>query len=151
MQHLHDDLLRYQPLVVGHFMQFDYHMLGLGFYRAGLDNPLENLPTFCTMLGTSHFIRLWRHRHMRLSELYLRLFQAPLQNEHDALADASATAQCFFELWRKGDIDEEAVRQQQLPEKDAIRKSKDSKTKILYLMGTLLGIFLIYIILSLVL
>ena len=151
MQHLHDDLLRFQPLVVGHFMQLDYHMLGLGFYRAGLDNPLEHLPTFCTMLGTAHFIRLSRHRHMRLSELYLRLFQTPLQNEHDALTDASATAQCFFELWRKGDVDEEAIRQQQLPVHEAGRKNKAHKTKTLYLAGTLLGIFLIYMLLSLVL
>ena len=151
MQHLHDDLLRYQPLVVGHFMQFDYHMLALGFYRAGLDNPLENLPTFCTMLGTAHFIRLSRHRHMRLSELYLRLFQTPLQNEHDALADASATARCFFELWRKGDIDEVAIRQQASPLEAVARTSNNFKTKKLYLMGSLLGISLIYYLLSLLL
>ena len=41
MQRLYDDLLQFKTLVVGNFMHLDYHMLGLGFYRAGLDNPLE--------------------------------------------------------------------------------------------------------------
>ena len=152
MQHLHDDLLQFKPLVVGHFMQLDFHMLGLGFYRAGLDNPLEELPTFCTMLATSHFIRESRQRHMRLGELYMRLFQEPLQNEHDASVDANATARCFFELWRKGDINEQTIALQQdpIPEKALRRKPRNRQSKLLYMVGGLLGILLIYLLLSLV-
>ncbi|MHC2991349.1 hypothetical protein OB13_07040 [Pontibacter sp. HJ8] len=145
MQLLHADLIRYQPLVVGHFMQLDYHMLGLSFYRSGLDNPLTKLPNFCTMRATSHFIRESRHRNLRLGELYLRLFRTPLQNEHNALSDASATALCFFELWRKGDIDEKTVRQLQVSAGEAATTKGNWKSKTTYLLGTLLAFFLIFL------
>ncbi|WP_299708573.1 3'-5' exonuclease [uncultured Pontibacter sp.] len=147
MQQLQKDLLKFKPLVVGHFMQLDYHMLGLGFYRAGLDNPLEQLPTFCTMQATGHFIREARHRHMRLGELYMRLFGEPLQQEHDALIDAHATARCFFELWRAGDIDERTIQLQQspIPEKALRKKPRSHRRKLLYVISALLIILLLYL------
>ena len=112
MQRLHRDLLHYQPLVVAHFMQLDYHMMGVGFYRAGLKNPLEQLPTFCTMRATGLLLRSARQGFLRLGELYERLFHEPLPRQHDALADARATARCFFELRRQGAITDETVAEQ---------------------------------------
>ncbi|GAC1369665.1 MAG: hypothetical protein NVS3B25_04180 [Hymenobacter sp.] len=112
MQRLHRDLLHYQPLVVAHFMQLDFHMIGVGFFRAGLKNPLELLPTFCTMRATGPLVRHSSQRYLRLGELYQRLFDEPLQHEHDALADARAAARCFFELRRQGTITEDTIAQQ---------------------------------------
>ncbi|AHM60073.1 exonuclease RNase T and DNA polymerase III [Flammeovirgaceae bacterium 311] len=112
MQQLHKDLLHYQPLIVGHFMQLDYHMMGLGFYRAGLSNPLTSLPTFCTMQLTHNFYRESGYKYMRLEQLYLKLFGTKLEQQHDALVDATATARCFFELWRRGEITESVVARQ---------------------------------------
>lgn len=109
MQLLHDDLLRYHPLVVGHFMELDFHMIGAGFYRVGLPNPLGELPTFCTMTTTARFVRHTRQRYLPLGELYQRLFGRPLRRQHNAAVDAEATADCFFELWRHGDIDDAAL------------------------------------------
>ncbi|MCB2379888.1 3'-5' exonuclease [Hymenobacter sp. BT635] len=106
---LYQDLLRYEPLVVAHFMKLDFHMLGVGFYRAGLENPLDVLPTFCTMLTTSRFVRPGQQGYLRLGELYERLFHEPLERQHDARVDAYATARCFFELWRKGDITDQTI------------------------------------------
>ncbi|PVY40780.1 3'-5' exonuclease [Pontibacter virosus] len=145
---LQQDLTHFQPLVVGHFMQLDYKMLGLGFYRAGLDNPLEQLPTFCTMLASKHFVREARHRHLRLGELYMRLFGEPLQHEHNALIDAQATARCFFELWHKGDIDEHSIRLQQEPPPPLPlrRRPRSYRRKLLYLAGFLLVFCLLYLI-----
>ncbi len=153
LQRLQQDLLQYKPLVVGHFMQLDFHMLGLGFYRAGLDNPLEQLPTFCTMQATGHFVREARHRHLRLNELYLRLFGEPLQNEHDAATDAQATARVFFELWRKGDIDEESIRLQQEPSpaQPLRRKPRRQLHRLFYFISFLLGVLLLYLTLALLL
>lgn len=150
LEKLQRDLLHFKPLVVGYFMQLDFKMLSLGFYRAGLDNPLEELPTFCTMLATSHFVREARHRHIRLGELYLRLFGQPLQNEHDALTDASATARCYFELWRNGDIDETTVQLQQEPKQPMPLRQKPRRhgRKALYLIVPFLIIFLLYLIFS---
>ena len=112
MQRLHRDLLQYHPLVVAHFMQLDYHMVGVGFYRAGLQNPLEHLPTFCTMRATGQLVRHSNQGFLRLSELHQRLFDEPQPRQHDAMADAYATARCFFELQRQGAITAETVAQQ---------------------------------------
>ena len=112
MQRLHDDLLRYRPLVVGHFVQLDYHMVGVSFHRADLPNALLGLPTFCTMRLSGTFFQSWQHQYLRLTELYQRLFGQPMARQHDALADAQATAECYFELARKGDITPEALAEQ---------------------------------------
>ncbi|MBD2770424.1 3'-5' exonuclease [Hymenobacter sp. BT664] len=112
MQRLQRDLLAYQPLVVAHFMQLDFHMMGVSFHRAGLANPLEQLPTFCTMRATGPLVRYPTQSFLRLGELYQRLFHEPLQREHDALADARATARCYFELRRQGTITDETVARQ---------------------------------------
>ena len=109
MQRLYRDLLQYQPLVVAHFMRLDFHMVGVGFHRAGLPNPLLQLPTFCTMRATGPLVRHSTQGFLRLGELHERLFGEPMRREHDALADARATARCFFELRRQGTITDETV------------------------------------------
>jgi len=112
MQRLHRDLRHYQPLLVAHFMQLDFHMIGVGFYRAGLRNLLDQLPTFCTMRATGQLLRYPNQGFLRLGELYQRLFHEPLPREHDALADAYATARCFFQMQKQGVITAETVASQ---------------------------------------
>ncbi len=115
LQRLHRDLMQYRPLVVAHFMQLDYHMLGVGFHRAGLTNPLLGLPLFCTMRATGPLLRHSSQGFLRLGELYQRLFQEPQPREHDALADARAAARCYFEMRRQGLITDETMRRQGPP------------------------------------
>ncbi|MET4076215.1 exonuclease domain-containing protein [Hymenobacter sp. UYCo722] len=115
MQCLHRDLTHYQPLVVAHFMQLDFHMVGVGFHRAGLTNPLLGLPLFCTMRATGPLLRHSAQGFLRLPELYQRLFKEPQPRAHDALADAYAAARCFFEMQRQGIITDETMRQQGPP------------------------------------
>lgn len=110
---LQHDLIKYTPLVVGHFLMLDYHMLGVGFYRAGIQNPVPDLPVFCTMELTATFFSDSHKKHLKLSELYERLFKKPLLQAHNALSDAQATAECFFELRKKGDITEGIITSQQ--------------------------------------
>ncbi|WP_245328288.1 3'-5' exonuclease [Hymenobacter aquaticus] len=147
LRRLYQDLLRYEPLVVAHFMQLDFHMLGVGFYRAGLDNPLEALPTFCTMLTTSRFVQAGPQRFLRLGELYERLFREPLRRQHDALVDAQATARCFFELWRNGDITEQTLTAQtpprRPPEKPGPPAARILAALILLLLVLLAAYFLL--------
>ncbi|OUJ72712.1 3'-5' exonuclease [Hymenobacter crusticola] len=124
MQRLHDDLAQYQPLVVAHFMELDLHMIGAGFYRAHLDNPLQSLPTFCTMKLTEGFVRPAQQRYLSLGDLYKRLFHEPLLHQHDAWVDAQAAARCFFELIRSGDINEQTIARQQLPQEIAVQRRR---------------------------
>lgn len=109
MEALASDLAKYNPLVLGHFMELDYHLLNADFYRAGIKSPLLHLPIFCTMLATTHFVRNPKCRYLRLAELYNMLFNRKLENEHNALVDAKATAECFFALLKRGDIKEEEL------------------------------------------
>ncbi len=113
MQQLKQDLEKYNPLIVSHFLQLDYHMMRLGFHRAGLPNVLTGKVGFCTMLITENFLRITEQRYLRLDQLYAYLFSEPMNSQHDALADALATAKCFFELSRKGDITNRSVKKQQ--------------------------------------
>ena len=106
------DLNEYQPLVVAHYMQLDYHMIGVCFHRAGIHNPLPSLPLFCTMKASTNFPLKQRQRFLRLGEMYERLFGAPLEHQHNAMVDATATAKCFFELVKRGDIDEGVIERQ---------------------------------------
>ena len=111
MQLLHDDLMNYQPLVVGHFMELDYHVLAADFHRTGISNPIEDLglKAFCTMLSTSKFVKNPQRKFMKLGELYDTLFNAKIIKPHNAIYDAKATADCFFELLKRGDLTEQEV------------------------------------------
>lgn len=117
---LQQDLLDYRPLIVGHFLQLDSQMIGVGFHRAGLENPAEKLPGFCTMELSGSFIRYKPSRYLKLGELYERVFNKPLTNQHNALSDAKATAACFFELKKKGDINESVIESQQTQKKKSL-------------------------------
>ena len=113
MQLLADDLMAFQPLVVGHFMEFDYHVVSADFYRSGIENPLNYLPRFCTMLASSFYVRDPSLSHLRLGELYVMLFDTKLDEQHNAYADAHGTAMCFFELLKRGDITDLKIESQQ--------------------------------------
>jgi DNA polymerase-3 subunit epsilon len=113
MRLLAADLNQFAPLVVGHFMQLDYHVLGAEFYRTGIANPLEKLPVFCTMLATAPYVSSPQSKYLRLNRLYYVLFHRELSHQHEALADAQATADCFFEMRRLGDISDQHINKQQ--------------------------------------
>lgn len=110
---LADDLLRYEPLIVGHFIQFDLKMLEVGFNRAGITHNLAELPKFCTMLNTRCTYPIDHKPMLRLGDLYYQIFNQKLKNQHNALVDAEATKDCFFELVKRGSLDKSTVERQQ--------------------------------------
>lgn len=112
MAFLTADLMQYQPMVVGHFLELDYHITGVEYYRTGLQNPMPSLPAFCTMQGTTYLVRNPQFKYLRLGQLYEELFQTHLEGQHNAFVDAQATAVCFFELLKRGDITDEKISKQ---------------------------------------
>ena len=98
LQLLSKDLDQYQPMVVGHFIELDYRVIGAGYYRQKISNPMESLSTFCIMKATQHLQQNPHSKFLRLGDLYQLLFKQPLLCQHNALVDAAATADCFFEL-----------------------------------------------------
>ncbi|WP_121810828.1 3'-5' exonuclease [Mucilaginibacter kameinonensis] len=114
MSLLANDLLQYEPLVVGHFIELDLNVAGVEFYRTGITNPLENLKTFCTMLATTKWVQNPKAKYLRLNQLYEVLFNKTLDRQHNALEDAEATAECFFEMLKRGDINDESIQHQEV-------------------------------------
>ena len=104
LQLLSDDLAQYNPKVIGHFTELDYHILGAEFYRGGINNPLEKLPIFCIMKASQHLQQNPQSKFLRLGDLYELLFKQPLLAQHNAMTDATATADCYFELVRRNEV-----------------------------------------------
>lgn len=95
---LQADLIHYKPIVIGHFVELDYHLLNVEFSRIGLlENPLMGLPLFCTMHCSSNLPYMDVNRQMKLVDLYRYLFSEEQPCPHNALYDAIATAKCFFQ------------------------------------------------------
>jgi len=106
------DLANYRPLVIGHFIRMDYYVLGADMHRAKLYNPLTTLPVFCTMVATKHLIWNPLPRQLRLDDLYLYLFNKDLLGQHNAMVDAQAAADCFYELLDRGEINDDYIKSQ---------------------------------------
>ena len=93
--------------LVAHNISFDAAVLGAEFIRAKLANPIAGRKQVCTMLLATDYCRLPGSRGFkwpRLHELHSKLFGAPHEDSHQALADVEACRRCFFELRRLGII-----------------------------------------------
>ena len=102
---LSKDLEEYQPMIVGHFLELDYHVIGAEYHRIGIEkHPMENLPGFCIMSVSNQLQQNPHSKYLRLGQLYELLFKKSLLNQHNALVDSTATADCFFELAVRNDI-----------------------------------------------
>ncbi|SDH81233.1 DNA polymerase-3 subunit epsilon [Chryseobacterium taeanense] len=101
---LAEDIIKYQPLIVGHFIEFDLHILAADFLRAGLAIPFENSRFYCTMLKSRQYTSGISSRYMRLPELYRYLLSEMAEPSHNARIDAAMTASCFFEIGRRNQL-----------------------------------------------
>ena len=98
--------------VVGHNIDFDMHIVGAELYRLDMDyDLLMDKPCTCTMKSSTDFCAIPNpntyfggYKWPSLQELYRKLFGYEFTGAHGALADVTATKECFFELKRKGVI-----------------------------------------------
>ena len=92
--------------LVAHNADFDAPTVGAEFVRALGADPLEPLPTTCTMKETTEYCGLVRpggrgYKWPTLQELHWELFGHGFESAHDAGADVAACASCFRELMRR--------------------------------------------------
>lgn len=98
--------------IVGHNIDFDQHIVGAELCRIGMNfNALMDKPCTCTMKTSTKFcaipnpnIYFGGYKWPSLQELYQKLFNRSFEDAHDALADITATKDCYFELKRRGII-----------------------------------------------
>ena len=98
------EALRFSHVLIGHNVDYDYHVVKAEYSRKKIDTLLGKYPRFCTMKTPLivEYCRLMRGDNRSnwpsLSDLYYFLFDEPYGNAHDAYHDAQATARCFFKL-----------------------------------------------------
>ena len=98
----------FAELLVAHNIAYDLGVIKGEMIRKKIPDFLRGYSQFCTMTSKPvlDYCRSFRANGSRqcpsLSELYLLLFGENLDNAHDALIDAEACANCFFELKRIG-------------------------------------------------
>ncbi|WP_196941327.1 3'-5' exonuclease [Sphingobacterium pedocola] len=147
MNKLAYDIKKYDPILVGHFIELDFHMLSADFYRSGIYCPLDGYPLFCTMLASKQYVENPRAKFLRLSELYTYLFDQSVSNIHNAIVDVEITAASFFELVRRGDINDQIIDAHQsyfAPQKPTRRTENRWGMLILFLLILLLIVFTCY-------
>lgn len=120
-----DDIIRFNPLIIGHFIELDYHMVNVELYRLGKKNVFQNSTFYCTMKTSSEYVTNPSVSHLKLDKFYTLLFnEAPLQI-HNALADALNTAKIFFYLITNKNISLNSVYEQE----HSFNKAKEISNK----------------------
>jgi len=99
------DCLGRSDTIVAHNISFDEKIVGAELLRHGMTNMLPEKNRICTMLGSTEFCQLpgpYGYKWPKLAELYRFLFNTDFVDAHNAAEDIKVTAQCFWELRRKG-------------------------------------------------
>ena len=67
------------------------------------------MKSICTMKATVDFCKIpdnYGYKYPKLQELHKKLFGYPFEDAHNAMTDIIATKKCFFELKRRGIIND---------------------------------------------
>lgn len=92
--------------IVAHNLNFDHRIVWAEIIRSGR-RPKSGMNKICTMMTTTGYCRIPKangkgYKWPKLEELYQVLFKKSFDGAHDALADITATKDCFFELVKRG-------------------------------------------------
>lgn len=99
-------------IVVGHNISFDRRIVGAEMIRAGFEDSLHGKPRLCTMMASTNYCQLdgkYGYKWPKLEELYIKLFNVPFIDSHNAKFDIQATEKCFNELRTLGVITPEMI------------------------------------------
>lgn len=93
--------------LVAHNISFDEKVVGAEFLRNNMPDSLPLKRRVCTKEIATDFCAIpnpgrSNFKWPKLSELHEKLFGVDFQDSHNALADVSATAKCFFALKEQG-------------------------------------------------
>jgi DNA polymerase III epsilon subunit-like protein len=102
------DYKQQADFLVAHNLSFDHRVLWAEFIRAGME-PRKGMNKICTMMKSTNVCKLPApngrgYKWPKLEELYRFLFNKEMEGAHDAMADITATKDCFFELVKRNFI-----------------------------------------------
>ncbi|RKD14409.1 hypothetical protein BCY91_08005 [Pelobium manganitolerans] len=143
-----NDIIKYHPLVVAHFAELDFCMVGAEAYRLNEENPLQQSDFFCTMKASAKYVKNPSFSHLRLGVFYKTLFKKRPEQLHNALKDSELTAEIFFHLLHKNEVTEAIVKRHTLEIKDPNKEFSKKPVWRAYLLSfiliTLLIIFILW-------
>lgn len=96
--------------IVGHNLEFDCRVLAAELIRIGRDAAADYLtyaPRYDTMLYGTPLCLIpgkYGYKWPRLAELYRHLFGREPADQHRADGDVRATAECYFEMVKRGHV-----------------------------------------------
>lgn len=102
------NLAKQADFLVAHNISFDEKIIGAEFLRKNMENVLPAKQTICTKEISTDFCAISHangregYKWPKLSELHIKLFGTEFADSHNAMADVSATAKCFWELKNRG-------------------------------------------------
>ena len=88
-------------------MSFDEKIMGAEFLRNRMQDSIASKRKICTMQRSTNFCAIdgpYGYKWPKLSELHYKLFDEGFEEAHNAAIDINATAKCFWELKRRGEI-----------------------------------------------
>jgi DNA polymerase-3 subunit epsilon len=97
------NVIQSSDLLVAHNISYDENIMGAEYIRYGHKNILSSKRKFCTMKSSVKFCAIpgfKGYKWPKLIELYRKLFSKDF-NQHNALDDIKATADCFWELKKR--------------------------------------------------
>ncbi len=93
--------------IVAHNISFDEKIVGAEFVRKKFRTQWFSKKQICTMKASTKYCGIpgnYGYKWPNLTELHTKLFGHGFEEAHNAAADISATAKCFWELKRLGVI-----------------------------------------------
>ncbi len=138
------DIAKYQPLVVAHFTELDYHMVGAESFRLNIENPLQQTPLFCTMKASGAYVKNPNFSYLKLNRFYKTLFNKKPEKLHNAFEDAKLTAEIFFYLKNKGEVTDAIITKQTIPVKNEVKKPNFLFKGLAIVLIVLIIILIIY-------
>ena len=99
-------------VIVGHNISFDKRVVGAELIRLGGKDTLVSKKSICTMQRTVDYCKIpgnYGFKYPKLQELYYKLFNQKFEDAHNALSDTRATLKCFFELKKRGIINDRII------------------------------------------
>ncbi|MCF6242534.1 MAG: 3'-5' exonuclease [Bacteroidales bacterium] len=95
--------------IVAHNISFDEKIVGAEFVRKKFRTKWFSKKQICTMKASTNYCKIpgnYGYKWPNLTELHTKLFGHGFEEAHNAAADISATAKCFWELKHLGIINE---------------------------------------------
>ncbi|SMG31036.1 3'-5' exonuclease [Sphingobacterium psychroaquaticum] len=106
------DLKKFNPLIIGHFVELDIQVLVAAYTQCKLKNPFLESLFFCTMLKSAIYAIRRQSDYLRLDQLYTHLFSSAATGLHNAIYDAEAAARCYLHLYNNHTITERHIVEQ---------------------------------------